>query len=158
MAGFDEHERGGANRVHAMRFHGRQHKGRGHLLRFDRVCVGFCASVRQRTVRRHATRHSPDDHGGTPGSLQRNAGETMTDDSTQNQILVQEQWAIEVLARETQTEIGKVQTLFVAEFSRLSAVARIQSFVPLLTARIVREILEAQNASTAAVAKSPTQP
>ncbi len=69
------------------------------------------------------------------------------DKSTDSQILAQEQWTIELLARETQTSIPKVQELFLVEYARLTAGARIQSFVPLLTSNRVRDILDARNAT-----------
>ena len=70
----------------------------------------------------------------------------MTDHSMDSQILAQEQRAIELLARETHTEIAKVQELFLAEFAKLTASAHIQSFVPVLTSNCVRTILHTQNA------------
>ena len=66
------------------------------------------------------------------------------DDLTQTRILAQEHLAIELLAQDTHTDIGTVQTLFLAEFARLSATAHIQSFVSVLAAHRVKDILKAQ--------------
>lgn len=70
----------------------------------------------------------------------------MINDSLDTQILSQEQWAIELLARETHTAIGTVQEVFLVEYKKLAAHARVTSFLPLLTSNSVRLILDAQNA------------
>lgn len=67
-------------------------------------------------------------------------------DATDLQILAREQRAIELLAREAHTSIPKVQELFLLVYAKLTARARIQSFVPLLTSRCVRGLLAARNA------------
>jgi hypothetical protein len=79
----------------------------------------------------------------------------MTDQLPDAQILVDEQWAIELLARETHTSLATVQTLFLVEFARLSAHAHILSFVPLLASSSVRSLLDARNAADP-VAPAPT--
>jgi hypothetical protein len=69
----------------------------------------------------------------------------MTNDSMDAQILVQEQWAIELLARETHTAIAKVQEIFLSEYAKIAPDAHITSFLPLLTSNRVRAILGAAN-------------
>lgn len=69
----------------------------------------------------------------------------MTNDSMDAQILAQEQWAIELLARETHTAIAKVQELFLSEYAKIEPDAHITSFLPLLTSNRVRAILGAAN-------------
>lgn len=86
----------------------------------------------------------------------------MINDSPDAQILSQEQWSIELLSRETDTAIGKVQELFLAEYKRLALHAHIRSYLPLLTCNSVRVILDAQNAESDRVSKhsdasSPTE-
>jgi hypothetical protein len=71
----------------------------------------------------------------------------MKNDATDAQILVQEQQAIELLARETHTAIPIVQDLFLVEYTRLRAGARIQSFIPVLTSSCVRGLLGARNSA-----------
>jgi hypothetical protein len=73
----------------------------------------------------------------------------MIDDSMDSQILIQEQWAIELLARETHASVAKVQKIFLIEYAKLAAHAHIKSFLPLLTSNSVRCILDAQNAENA---------
>jgi len=70
----------------------------------------------------------------------------MINDSMDNQLLSQEQWAIELLARETHTAIATVQEVFLIEYRKLAANARVKSFLPLLTSNSVRVILDEQNA------------
>jgi hypothetical protein len=70
----------------------------------------------------------------------------MTNDSTDTQILSQEQRAIEALARDTRTAVVKVQEIFLTEYRKLAANARIRSYLPLLTSNSVRTILDAKNA------------
>jgi hypothetical protein len=61
------------------------------------------------------------------------------------QLLVQEQWAIELLARETHTAIAKVQDIFLIEYAKIAPHAHIKSFLPLLTSNRVRAILGGGN-------------
>jgi len=68
----------------------------------------------------------------------------MINDSMDTQILSQEQWTIELLARETHTAIGTVQEVFLVEYRKLAAHAHIKSFLPLLASNSVRVILDAQ--------------
>jgi hypothetical protein len=70
----------------------------------------------------------------------------MSDDSTPANLLDQEQWSIELLARETKTPLATVQQLFVAEYAKLSSNAHVKSFLSLLTTNQVRCLLDAQNA------------
>ena len=70
----------------------------------------------------------------------------MINDSMHNQLLSQEQWAIELLARETHTAIATVQEVFLIEYRKLAAHAHVRSFLPLLTSNSVRVILDARNA------------
>jgi hypothetical protein len=69
----------------------------------------------------------------------------MINDSMDSQILAQEQWAIELLARETHTAVAKVQEIFLIEYAKLAVGAHIKSFLPLLTSNRVRGILDAKN-------------
>jgi hypothetical protein len=69
-----------------------------------------------------------------------------SNDSMDAQILSQEQWAIELLARETHTEISAVQEVFLVEYKRLAEHAHIKSYLPLLACNSVRGILESANA------------
>jgi hypothetical protein len=74
---------------------------------------------------------------------------TMNNDSNGSadaQILLQEQWAIELLARETHTAIAAVQKVFLVEYKRLAEHAHIRSYLPLLARNSVRVILESGNA------------
>jgi len=70
----------------------------------------------------------------------------MINNSIDSQILLQEQWAIELLSRETRTAIEKVQEVFLFEYKKLAESAHIRSYLPLLTSNSVRVILDAQNA------------
>jgi hypothetical protein len=69
----------------------------------------------------------------------------MTIDSMNTHILAQEQWAIQLLARETHTAIATVQELFLSEYAKIAPDAHITSFLPLLTSNRVRAILGAAN-------------
>jgi hypothetical protein len=69
-----------------------------------------------------------------------------SNDSMDAHILSQEQWAIELLARETHTEISAVQEVFLVEYKRLAEHAHIKSYLPLLACNSVRGILESANA------------
>jgi len=69
-----------------------------------------------------------------------------SNDSMDAQILSQEQWAIELLARETHTAIAAVQEVFLMEYKRLGENAHIKSYLPLLACNSVRGILESANA------------
>ena len=80
----------------------------------------------------------------------------MTDHAHDVKILADEQWAIELLARETRSPLKKVQDLFLTKFARLTAHLHIHSFIPLLTINYVRAALDARNA--AALSASVTQP
>jgi hypothetical protein len=64
-------------------------------------------------------------------------------DSADARILSQEQHVIELLARETHTEIAAVQEVFLVEYKKLAAHAHITAYLPLLTSHRVREILQA---------------
>ncbi len=70
------------------------------------------------------------------------------------QILSQEQWSIELLARETHSEISRVQEVFLTEYKNLAAHAHISSYLALLTCNKVRGILESANAATDGTARS----
>ena len=72
----------------------------------------------------------------------------MINESMDLQIIKQEQWAIELLARKTHTAIAKVQELFVIEYAKLAMDAQIRSYLPLLTTRRVKAILDKHNAGT----------
>ena len=69
----------------------------------------------------------------------------MTNAAEDSQLLAQEQLSIELLARETHTEIAKVQRIFLIEYRKLAANARVTAYLPLLASNCVRGILEAQN-------------
>jgi len=69
----------------------------------------------------------------------------MTNNAADSQLLAQEQSSIELLARETHTEIAKVRQMFLIEYKKLAANAHITAFLPLLTCNSVRVILDAQN-------------
>jgi hypothetical protein len=69
----------------------------------------------------------------------------MTNGAADSQLLIQEKWSIELLARETHTEIAKVQQIFLIEYRRLAVNAHITAFLPLLTCNCVRGILDAQH-------------
>jgi len=64
-------------------------------------------------------------------------------------LLDQEQWSIELLARETDTAIARVQEMFLAEYTKLASNAHVKSFLPLLTANQVRCLLDAEKAEIA---------
>jgi Protein of unknown function (DUF3562) len=51
---------------------------------------------------------------------------------------------IELLARQTDTPIGKVQEIYNAEHRKLEQSARIKTFVPVLVHRRVKAILQVQ--------------
>jgi hypothetical protein len=70
----------------------------------------------------------------------------MINDSIDTQLLSQEQWAIEALARDTHTAVAKVQEIFLIEYRKLAVNAHVRSYLPLLTSNSVRVILGAQNA------------
>ncbi|MGO9930728.1 MAG: hypothetical protein ACLPV8_02800 [Steroidobacteraceae bacterium] len=70
----------------------------------------------------------------------------MINDSMDAQILSQEQWAIEALARDTHTAVAKVQEIFLIEYRKLAAHAHVKSYLPLLASNSVRVILGALNA------------
>jgi hypothetical protein len=72
------------------------------------------------------------------------AGTSMLDELSQ--LLSREQWTLELLARETHTPIARVQAAFLSEYNRLSANARVKSFLPLLALNSVRVLLDAENA------------
>jgi hypothetical protein len=67
-----------------------------------------------------------------------------------SQLLLEEQWAIELLARETHTAIEKVQEVFLVEYKKLASHAHIKSYLPLLTCNTVRGILSKNAGSTVA--------
>jgi hypothetical protein len=77
----------------------------------------------------------------------------MINDSLDVQILSQEQWSIELLSRETDTAIAKVQEMFLAEYKKLAMNAHIKSYLPLLTCHSVRVLLDAQNAASDGVSE-----
>ena len=64
-------------------------------------------------------------------------------------LLDKEQWSIELLARETDTAIAKVQEMFLAEYAKLAQNAHVKSFLSLLTANQVRCLLDAEKAEDA---------
>jgi hypothetical protein len=72
----------------------------------------------------------------------------MINDSIDTQLLSQEQGAIEALARDTHTEVAKVQEIFLIEYRRLAVHAHVRSYLPLLTSNRVRVILGAQNSQS----------
>jgi hypothetical protein len=65
----------------------------------------------------------------------------ITAHSTDTQLLLHEQWAIELLARETNTSIAKVQEVFLGEYARIALKAHVTAFLPLLTCKRVRATL-----------------
>ncbi len=69
----------------------------------------------------------------------------MNEDPADAQILSEEKWAIELLASETHAAIAMVQAVFLIEYKKLAATARITSYLPLLARNRARMILEAQN-------------
>jgi hypothetical protein len=71
----------------------------------------------------------------------------MTNELVDSQILVQERWSIELLARETHSEISRVQEMYLTEYKNLAAHAHITSYLALLTCNKVRGILESANAA-----------
>jgi hypothetical protein len=75
----------------------------------------------------------------------------MGTESIDSQILAQEQWSIELLARETHTAIATVQQVFLEEYKKLAAHAHITMYLPLLTCNTVRGILESLHAGNDAV-------
>jgi hypothetical protein len=75
----------------------------------------------------------------------------MVNESTDSQILAQEQWAIELLARETHTSVVTVQEVFLVEYKKLAAHARVKAYLPLLTCNSVRGILDLLNAGKVSV-------
>jgi hypothetical protein len=75
----------------------------------------------------------------------------MVNESTDSQILAREQWAIELLARETHTAIATAQEVSLVEYKRLAAHARIKAYLPLLTCNSVRGTLDLLNAGKASV-------
>jgi hypothetical protein len=77
----------------------------------------------------------------------------MTNDATDSQLLAEEKWSIELLARETHTQIAQVQQLFLTEYRKLAVNAQITAFLPLLTCNSVRGILDAQNLQDRSVAR-----
>jgi hypothetical protein len=77
---------------------------------------------------------------------------SVNNDSTDAGILLQEQWAIEGLARETRTAIATVQELFLVEYKKLAVHAHVTSYLPLLACNSVRTILEAGSAEDSHVA------
>lgn len=71
------------------------------------------------------------------------------DESADSRLLLEEQWAIELLARETHTAIEKVQEVFLVEYKKLASHAHIKAYLPLLTCNTVRGILELKNTASA---------
>jgi hypothetical protein len=76
---------------------------------------------------------------------------SMVNESTDVQILAQEQWAIELLARETHTAIATVQEVSLVEYKKLAGHARIKAYLPLLTYNSVRGTLDLVNAAKVSV-------
>jgi len=62
------------------------------------------------------------------------------------QILWQEKWAIELLARETHTAIAQVQETFLIEYKKLAMNARVKAYLSLLVRKSVKVILNGRNA------------
>jgi hypothetical protein len=77
----------------------------------------------------------------------------MTVEPPNSQILEQERWAIELLARETHATIAVVQELFLEEYKKLAVGAHISAFLPLLTGNVVRTLLTKKNSSHPEVSK-----
>jgi hypothetical protein len=77
----------------------------------------------------------------------------MMNDATDSQLLAQEEGSIKLLARQTDTEIAKVQQIFLIEYKKLASHAHITAFLSLLTCNCVRAILDSQNAPDHGVAK-----
>jgi hypothetical protein len=77
----------------------------------------------------------------------------MSQNSTAADLLEREQWSIELLARETDTAIARVQEMFLAEYAKLALNAHVKSFLSLLTANQVRCLLDAEKAEIAASAR-----
>jgi hypothetical protein len=82
----------------------------------------------------------------------------MINDSQDAQILLQEQWSIELLSRETDVAIAKVQEVFLAEYKKLAMNAHIKSYLPLLACNSVRVILDARNAESRNALKQREDP
>jgi hypothetical protein len=80
----------------------------------------------------------------------------MPNDAADSRLLDQEKWSIELLARETHTELAKVQELFVVEYRKLAVNAHVTSFLSLLTCNCVRGILDAQNLREGRVSQDPS--
>jgi hypothetical protein len=70
----------------------------------------------------------------------------MLEPSLETRILAEEQPAIEMLARETDTAIVRVQAVFLQEYAKIAAGAHITAFLPLLACSRVRAALRAENA------------
>lgn len=62
-------------------------------------------------------------------------------DSLQHQEISKHQYALEILSRETHTDIERVRELYFIEHAKLERVARIKTFVPIFTSRKVRDAL-----------------
>jgi hypothetical protein len=78
----------------------------------------------------------------------------MTNNPADAQILSQEKWAIELLARETDTAIAQVQETFLIEYKKLAMNAKVKSYLSLLVRKSVKVILGGQNARAVAIAAS----
>ena len=72
--------------------------------------------------------------------------ETTINNPPDAQILSQEKWAIELLARETHTAIAQVQKTFLIEYKKLAMNAKVKSYLSLLVRKSVKVILGGQNA------------
>ncbi len=72
----------------------------------------------------------------------------MTGDQPDSPILEQEQWAIELLARETHCTIVRVPEVFLEEYKKLAEGAHIKAFLPLLTGNLVRLKLAAHKTAS----------
>jgi hypothetical protein len=72
-------------------------------------------------------------------------GEPNSNDSKQN--LKAAEIAIESLARETHADIELVRSLYEHEHNRLASQAKIRTYLPVITARIVRMTLQSESAT-----------
>jgi hypothetical protein len=79
----------------------------------------------------------------------------MTNDATDSELLAREDCSIQLLARETLTEIEKVRTMYLIEYKKLAANAHITTFLPLLACTWVWQILEAPRGWDNAQTPSP---
>jgi hypothetical protein len=79
-------------------------------------------------------------------------------DATDSQLLAQEIWSIDLLARETHTEVAKVQQIFLIEYKKLASHAHVTAFLSLLTCNCVRGILTRKTVMTMAMGSLERNP